>query len=106
MCISKELVTALLNEVIAFCRKWRLPTNHIWLFPTRKSVTSFFAVYDVLCEGRTTTFVCRAFDEVADVPAPGSKDHIKVQGEILKGVVARIHESSRHREEVFERSPS
>jgi hypothetical protein len=22
-------------EVIAFCRKWRLPTNHVWLFSTR-----------------------------------------------------------------------
>lgn len=22
-------------DIIAFCRKWRLPTNHIWLFSTR-----------------------------------------------------------------------
>lgn len=22
-------------EIIAFCRKWRLPTNHVWLFSTR-----------------------------------------------------------------------
>lgn len=22
-------------ELIAFCRKWRLPTNHVWLFSTR-----------------------------------------------------------------------
>lgn len=22
-------------DVIAFCRRWRLPTNHIWLFSTR-----------------------------------------------------------------------
>nr|XP_011468023.1 PREDICTED: uncharacterized protein LOC105352482 [Fragaria vesca subsp. vesca] len=65
MCISMELVTAVLGdhgqrpnedfvvvtavtelgngkpkfystpEIIAFCRKWRLPTNHIWLFSTR-----------------------------------------------------------------------
>ncbi|KAJ6300168.1 hypothetical protein OIU76_021042 [Salix suchowensis] len=65
MCISMELVTAVLGdhgqrpredyvvvtavtelgngkpkfystpEVIAFCRKWRLPTNHVWLFSTR-----------------------------------------------------------------------
>ncbi|KAL1346964.1 hypothetical protein AAHE18_08G224100 [Arachis hypogaea] len=21
-------------EIIAFCRKWRLPTNHVWLFST------------------------------------------------------------------------
>ena len=69
-------------------------------------MTSFFAVYDVLCKGGTTTSICRAFDEVVDVPTRGSKDHIKVQGEILEGLVARIHESSRHMEEVFERSPS
>lgn len=25
-------------EIIAFCRKWRLPTNHVWLFSTRMSV--------------------------------------------------------------------
>jgi hypothetical protein len=24
-------------EVIEFCRKWRLPTNHVWLFSTRCS---------------------------------------------------------------------
>lgn len=22
-------------DLIAFCRKWRLPTNHVWLFSTR-----------------------------------------------------------------------
>ncbi|XAR59778.1 hypothetical protein NMG60_11015745 [Bertholletia excelsa] len=141
MCISMELVTAVLGdhgqrprddyvvvtavtelgngkpkfystpEIIAFCRKWRLPTNHVWLFSTRKSVTSFFAAYDALCEEGTATPVCKALDEVADVSVPGTKDHIKVQGEILEGLVARIvsHESSKHIEQVlrdFPLSPS
>ncbi|KAF9664985.1 hypothetical protein SADUNF_Sadunf16G0075200 [Salix dunnii] len=137
MCISMELVTAVLGdhgqrpredyvvvtavtelgngkpkfystpEVIAFCRKWRLPTNHVWLFSTRRSVTSFFAAYDALCEEGLATTVCRALDEVADVTVPGSKDHIKVQGEILEGLVARIvsHESSKHIEEVLKKYP-
>lgn len=65
MCISMELVTAVLGDhgqrpredyvvvtavtelgggkpkfystpdIIAFCRQWRLPTNHVWLFSTR-----------------------------------------------------------------------
>ncbi|KAJ6864856.1 hypothetical protein NC651_035430 [Populus alba x Populus x berolinensis] len=137
MCISMELVTAVLGdhgqrpredyvvvtavtelgngkpkfystpEVIAFCRKWRLPTNHVWLFSTRKSVTSFFAAYDALCEEGLATTVCRALDEVADISVPGSIDHIKVQGEILEGLVARIvgHESSKHMEEVLREYP-
>ncbi|KAL8057531.1 hypothetical protein ABFX02_04G190200 [Erythranthe guttata] len=133
MCISMELVTAVLGDhgqrpredyvvvtavtelgcgkpkfystpdIIAFCRKWRLPTNHVWLFSTRKSVISFFAAYDALCEEGTATTVCKALDEVADVSIPGSKDHIKVQGEILEGLVARIvtRESSEHMEHVL-----
>ncbi|XVE59773.1 hypothetical protein DITRI_Ditri05aG0074000 [Diplodiscus trichospermus] len=137
MCISMELVTAVLGdhgqrpredyvvvtavtelgdgkpkfystpEVIAFCHKWRLPTNHVWLFSTRKSVTSFFAAYDVLCEEGTATSVCRALNEVADISVPGSKDHIKVQGEILEGLVARIvsQESLKHLEEVLKDRP-
>lgn len=137
MCISMELVTAVLGdhgqrpredyavvtavtelgngkpkfystpEIIAFCRKWRLPTNHVWLFSTRKSVTSFFAAYDALCEEGTTTSVCRALDDVADISVPGSKDHIQVQGEILEGLVARIvsHECSQHMEEVLRDYP-
>jgi hypothetical protein len=28
-------------EVIAFCRKWRLPTNHVWLFSTRCPSVNF-----------------------------------------------------------------
>ncbi|KAK0605172.1 hypothetical protein LWI29_023698 [Acer saccharum] len=137
MCISMELVTAVLGdhgqrphedyvvvtavtefgngkpkfystpEIIAFCRKWRLPTNHVWLFSTRKSVASFFAVYDALCEEGTATSVCRALDEVADISIPGSNDHIKAQGEILEGLVARIvsHESSKHMQEVLRDFP-
>ncbi|CAL1403373.1 unnamed protein product [Linum trigynum] len=137
MCISMELVTAVLGdhgqrpnedyvvvtavtelgnrkpkfystpEVIAFCRKWRLPTNHIWLFSTRKSATSFFAAFDALCEEGTATTVCRALDEVADISVPGSQDHIKAQGEILEGLVARIvpYESSKHIEEVLKENP-
>ncbi|XP_062171896.1 tRNA ligase 1 isoform X3 [Alnus glutinosa] len=137
ICISMELVTAVLGdhgqrpqedyvvvtavtelgngkpkfystpEIIAFCRKWRLPTNHVWLFTTRKSVTSFFAAYDALCEEGTATTVCKALDEVADISVSGSKDHIKVQGEILEGLVARIvsQESSKHMEKVLEEFP-
>lgn len=137
MCISMELVTAVLGDhgqrprddyvvvtavtelgsgkpkfystpdVIAFCRKWRLPTNHVWLFSTRKSVTSFFVAYDALCEEGTATPVCKALDEVADISVPGSKDHVRVQGEILEGLVARIvsHESSKHMEQILSDFP-
>ncbi|KAG2632273.1 hypothetical protein PVAP13_2NG072200 [Panicum virgatum] len=94
-------------EVIAFCRKWRLPTNHVWLFSTRKSASSFFAAYDALCEEGTATPVCKALDEIADISVPGSKDHVKVQGEILEGLVARIvtRESSVQMEEVLRKFP-
>ncbi|RLM85846.1 uncharacterized protein C2845_PM04G04970 [Panicum miliaceum] len=94
-------------EVIAFCRKWRLPTNHVWLFSTRKSASSFFAAYDALCEEGTATPVCKALDEIADISVPGSKDHVKVQGEILEGLVARIVicESSVQMEEVLRNFP-
>ncbi|KAK3027343.1 LOW QUALITY PROTEIN: hypothetical protein RJ639_041584, partial [Escallonia herrerae] len=89
-------------DIISFCRKWHLPTNHVCLFSTRKSVTSFFVVYDALCEEGTATPICKALDEVSDVSVPGSKDHIKVQGEILEGLVARIvsHESPNHMEQL------
>ncbi|XP_076937980.1 tRNA ligase 1-like [Bidens hawaiensis] len=94
-------------EIIAFCRKWRLPTNHVWLFSTRNSVTSFFASYDALCEEGTATSVCKALDEVADISVPGSIDHIKMQGEILEGLVARIvsHESTKEMELVLKDYP-
>ncbi|KAF5200007.1 tRNA ligase [Thalictrum thalictroides] len=137
MCISMELVTAVLGDhgqrpredyvvvtavtelgngkpkfystpdIITFCRKWRLPTNHVWLFSTRKSVSSFFAVFDALCEEGTATTVCKALYEVADISIPGSIDHIKVQGEILEGLVARMvsHESSKHMEKVLKEFP-
>ncbi|XP_073022278.1 LOW QUALITY PROTEIN: tRNA ligase 1-like [Primulina eburnea] len=137
MCISMELVTAVLGDhgqrpredyvvvtavtelgsgkpkfyptpdIIAFCRKWRLPTNHIWLFSTRKSVMSFFAAYDALCEEGTATPVCKALDDIADISVLGSKDHVEVQGEILEGLVARIvsHESSKHMEQVLRDYP-
>ncbi|KAF3453988.1 hypothetical protein FNV43_RR04431 [Rhamnella rubrinervis] len=66
-----------------------------------------FAAFDVLCEEGTATPVCKALDEVADISVPGSKDHIKVQGEILEGLVARIvsHESSKHMEKVLKAFP-
>lgn len=94
-------------EVIAFCRKWRLPTNHVWLFSTRKSATSFFAAYDALCEEGTATPVCKALDEIADISVPGSKDHVMVQGEILEGLVARVvsRESSVQMEEILRNFP-
>ncbi|OVA18150.1 tRNA ligase [Macleaya cordata] len=137
MCISMELVTAVLGDhgqrpredyvvvtavtelgngkpkfystpdIIAFCRKWRLPTNHVWLFSTRKSVSSFFAAYDALCEEGTATPVCEALDAVADISVPASKDHREVQGEILEGLVARMvsHESSKDMEKVLKDFP-
>ncbi|XP_058729875.1 tRNA ligase 1 [Vicia villosa] len=137
MCISMELVTAVLGdhgqrphedyvvvtavtelgngkpkfystpEIIAFCRKWRLPTNHVWLFSTRKSASSFFAAYDALCEEGTATSVCKALDEIADVSVPGSKDHVKAQGEILEGLVARLvsQDSSNHIEKILKEFP-
>uniref|UniRef100_A0ACD5U8S5 Uncharacterized protein n=1 Tax=Avena sativa TaxID=4498 RepID=A0ACD5U8S5_AVESA len=94
-------------EVIAFCRKWCLPTNHVWLFSTRKSATSFFAAYDALCEEGTATPVCKALDEIADISVPGSKDHVMVQGEILEGLVARVvsRGSSVQMEEVLKNFP-
>ncbi|KAK2983934.1 hypothetical protein RJ640_012411 [Escallonia rubra] len=93
MCISMELVTAVLGD-----HGQR---------PREDYVTSFFAVYDALCEEGTATPVCKALDEVADVSVPGSKDHIKVQGEILEGLVARIvsHESPNHMEQVLRDYP-
>ncbi|CAH8386603.1 unnamed protein product [Eruca vesicaria subsp. sativa] len=64
----------------------------------RKSVTSFFAAFDALCEEGIATSVCRALDEVADISILGSKDHVKVQGEILEGLVARIMSSGSARD--------
>ncbi|CAM0877320.1 unnamed protein product [Alopecurus aequalis] len=78
------------SEVIAFCQKWRLTANHVWLFSKRESAASFFTKYDALCEEGTATTVCEVLDEIADISVPGSKDHAMVQGEILEGLVARI----------------
>ncbi|GAU14656.1 hypothetical protein TSUD_97200, partial [Trifolium subterraneum] len=137
MCVSMELVTAVLGdhgqrphedyvvvtavteldngkpkfystpEIIAFCRKWQLPTNHVWLFSTSKSASSFFAKFDALCEEGTATSVCKALDEIADISVPASKDHVKAQGEILEGLVARLvsHESSNHIEKILKEFP-
>ncbi|KAH9311379.1 hypothetical protein KI387_026414, partial [Taxus chinensis] len=137
LCIAMELVTAVLGDhgqrplqdyvvvtavtelgagkprfystpdIIFFCRKWRLPTNSVWLFSTRKSVTSFFAAFDALCEEGTATPVCKALDEIADISVPGTKDHVKVQGEILEGLVARIvsSESTVNLKKVLEEIP-
>ncbi|KAI5080907.1 hypothetical protein GOP47_0004090 [Adiantum capillus-veneris] len=119
LCISMELVTAVLGDhgqrplkdyvvvtavsdlknkprffstpdIVAFCRKWRLPTNDVWLFSSRKSATSFFTAYDALCEEGTATTVYKVMNEVADISAQASKSHMEVQGEILEGLVARI----------------
>ncbi|XP_057774662.1 tRNA ligase 1-like isoform X2 [Salvia miltiorrhiza] len=137
MCVSMELVTAVLGDhgqrpredyvvvtavtelgngkpkfystpdLISFCRKWRLPSNHVWLFSTRKSVMSFFAAFDALWEEGTATTVCKALEEVADISVPGSKDHTMVQGEILEGLVARIvsQGSSEHMKQVLRDYP-
>lgn len=137
MCVSMELVTAVLGDhgqrplqdyvvvtavtelgagkprfystadIISFCRKWRLPTNSVWLFSTRKSVASFFAAYDALCEEGTASTVCKAMDEIAEISVPGTKDHVEVQGEILEGLVARIvsSESVTHLNKVLEEVP-
>lgn len=119
LCISMELVTAVLGDhgqrpkqdyvvvtaisdlkkkprfystpdLIAFCRQWRLPTNHVWLFSSRKSATSVFTAYDALCEEGTASAVSKILDEVSDISVPASKSHADVQGEILEGLVARI----------------
>ncbi|KAF5190537.1 tRNA ligase [Thalictrum thalictroides] len=137
ICISMELVTAVLGDhgqrpqedyvvvtaiaelgngkpnfystpdIIAFCRTWRLPTNHVWLFSTRESVESFFATFDDLYEEGTATVVCEALDKVADLSVPGSIDHIKAQGEILEGLVGRIvsHDSLKSMEAILKKYP-
>ncbi|KAH7445088.1 hypothetical protein KP509_02G106000 [Ceratopteris richardii] len=119
LCVSMELVTSVLGDhgqrprqdyvvvtavtdltgkpeffatpdLIAFCRQWRLPTNQVWLFSSRKSATSFFTSYDALCEEGTTTTVSRTLDEISDISVQASKSHTEAQGEILEGLVARI----------------
>ncbi|MCO5574341.1 hypothetical protein L7F22_028124 [Adiantum nelumboides] len=101
LCIAMELVTAVLGDhgqrpkqdyvvvtaiadlkgrphfyatpdLIMFCRQWRLPTNHVWLFSSRKSATSFFTAYDALCEEGTATSVSQILDEISDISVPAS----------------------------------
>ncbi|MCO5584755.1 hypothetical protein L7F22_038687 [Adiantum nelumboides] len=136
LCISMELVTAVLgdhgqrplkdyvvvtavsdlknkprfystSDIVAFCREWRLPTNDVWLFSSRKSATSFFTAYDALCEDGTATTVYKVMNEVADICVEASKSHMEVQGEILEGLVARIvtPSSSRRLESVLKEFP-
>ncbi|CAK9216079.1 unnamed protein product [Sphagnum troendelagicum] len=119
ICIGMELVTAVLGDhgqrplhdyvvvtavtklkgrplfystpdVVAFCHKWRLPTNHYWLFSTRNSVSTFFAAYDALCEEGLASTVTKSLTEIADTSLPATKRHEDIQGEILEGLVARV----------------
>ncbi|XP_019448699.1 PREDICTED: uncharacterized protein LOC109351630 isoform X4 [Lupinus angustifolius] len=86
----------------------RLPKNKLNLMTfLRKSASSFFAAYDALCEEGTATSVCKTLDEIANISVLGSLDHIKAQGEILEGLVARLvsHESSNHMEKVLKEFP-
>lgn len=85
-------------EVVAFCRQWRLPSNHFWLFSSKKSVTAFFTAYDALCEEGLASTVTHTLDEISDISIPATRSHQEVQGEILEGLVARIisPESSLH----------
>ncbi|XP_010542600.1 PREDICTED: uncharacterized protein LOC104815752 isoform X2 [Tarenaya hassleriana] len=96
MALTNKSCVAVLNKVLTLltCQQ-------------RKSVTSFFAAYDALCEEGTATPVCSALDEVADISVPGSKDHVEVQGEILEGLVARIVSSAsiKHMEDVLRDYP-
>lgn len=77
-------------EVVAFCHQWRLPTNHYWLFSTKRSVTSFFTAYDALCEEGLAGTVTNVLNDISDTHLPATKRHEDVQGEILEGLVARI----------------
>ncbi|GJN10002.1 hypothetical protein PR202_ga28060 [Eleusine coracana subsp. coracana] len=127
ICISMELVTAVLgdhgqrpkDDYVVITAVTELGHGKPKFYSTaegiysrdpycgRKSATSFFAAYDALCEEGTATPVCKALDEIADISVPGSKDHVKVQGEILEGLVARIvsRESSSQMEEVLRNFP-
>ncbi|KAK9279399.1 hypothetical protein L1049_013078 [Liquidambar formosana] len=100
MASSDKSCVVVLNKVMIY-------DVHYFTMNEEKSVTSFFAAYDALCEEGTATSVCKALDEVADISIPASKDHTKVQGEILEGLVARIvsHESSKHMEKVLSDFP-
>ncbi|QHO54986.1 uncharacterized protein DS421_3g61530 [Arachis hypogaea] len=117
MCISMELVTAVLGdhgqrpEKIMVHGSLFSPVSGVekaMKFSTEvKSASSFFAAYDALCEEGTATPVCKALDEIADISVPGSKDHIKAQGEILEGLVARLvsHDSPNHMKKILKEYP-
>ncbi|MCO5571846.1 hypothetical protein L7F22_025594 [Adiantum nelumboides] len=136
LCVSMELVTAVLGDhgqrpkqdyvvvtavadlkgkprfyatpdLIAFCRQWRLPTNHVWLFSSRESAASFFTAYDVLYEEGTATAVSSILDDISDISVPATKSHTDVQGEILEGLVARVvsFESTERLQKVLEEFP-
>ncbi|CAM6083091.1 unnamed protein product [Calypogeia fissa] len=77
-------------DVVAFCHNWRLPTNQLWLFSKKKSVTAFFSAYDALCEEGIASSVTKVLDELADLAVPGTRSHTELQGEILEGLVARV----------------
>ncbi|KAL2651085.1 hypothetical protein R1flu_019213 [Riccia fluitans] len=78
------------QDVVAFCHEWRLPTNNLWLFSSKKSAMSFFSAYDALCEEGIASTVTKVMDEIADMSVPGTKNHRDLQGEILEGLVARV----------------
>lgn len=59
MCLS--------DQSMRNCLILKDPLVSMW----RKSVTSFFAAYDALCEEGTATTVCEALSEVADISVPG-----------------------------------
>ncbi|KAL0723717.1 hypothetical protein Bca4012_038316 [Brassica carinata] len=80
MCVSMELVTAVLGD------------------HGQRPLDDFVVVTAVTELEGIATSVCRALDEVADISVPGSKDHVKVQGEILEGLVARIVSSGSARD--------
>ncbi|KAH0854504.1 LOW QUALITY PROTEIN: hypothetical protein HID58_069186, partial [Brassica napus] len=80
MCVSMELVTAVLGD------------------HGQRPLDDYVVVTAVTEVEGIATSVCRALDEVADISVPGSKDHVKVQGEILEGLVARIVSSGSARD--------
>ncbi|KAL1346963.1 hypothetical protein AAHE18_08G224100 [Arachis hypogaea] len=49
-------------EIIAFCRKWRLPTNHVWLFSTRRTFPSSPQRTRLEVFDNQSSFLCRRFN--------------------------------------------
>lgn len=89
----------------AFCSK----NNHNLVF----SVLRFFRqvstklMLKVACKLHDSSFLYPFYMNYVHEFITGSKDHIKVQGEILEGLVARIvsHDSSKHMEKVLKDFP-